>query len=134
METKFTIALLFFLQSCFAQIDTVVNVDSKYQQYIYNPETNSRELSYNYSNKWDFDGDKRADSLFFVGNGGAHTYFYLRIILSSDGKQRDFKSIQIDMPYLISFEELTWGKNIVQFVVHDFNADGISDIYLNFNN
>ncbi len=134
MKTVLTIAFVIFSwQLCFAQ---TVAPNDEYVQYIYNSETNSKELSYNYSNKWDFDGDKRNDSLFFIGNGGAHTYFYLRIILSSDGRQRDFRSVHIDMPYFVSREELLkWGKNPgIQFIVSDFNDDGVSDIYLNFNN
>jgi hypothetical protein len=137
MKTLITVAfILFSTEIAFAQTDSVGIINAEYSKYIYNPQTNSPNLSYNYSNKWDFEGDKRKDSLFFIGNGGAHSYFYLRIILSSDGLPRDFSSIQIDMPYFPSIETLKkMGPNpAVRFIVNDFNNDGTQDIYLNFNN
>lgn len=121
---------------CFAQTDSVSIINKDKAQYIYNSRTKSSNLSYNYSNKWDFDGDKKMDSLYFIGNGGAHAYFYLQIILSSNGLTRSFPTVQIDLPYSATLEALKkWGKNPgVQFVVTDFNGDGNQDIYLNFNN
>jgi hypothetical protein len=55
---------------------------------------------HNYSGNWDFDGDGINDDLFFVGSGGAHLYYYLRITLSSKHKQKDFRYLQIDFPVL----------------------------------
>lgn len=109
---------------------------SEYTEEIYNPETETKNTSYNYSNKWDFDGDEKNDSLLFIGNGGAHTYFYLQLTLSSDGIKRDFPNVQLDMPYPDSLESLKkWGKHSgVQLVVDDLDLDGISEIYLNFDN
>jgi hypothetical protein len=74
--------------------------------------------------------------MFFIGNGGAHSYFYPKIILSSNGLSYDFTSVQIDMPYFNSIETLNYWKlnPSVQFVVYDFNSNGSQDIYLNFNN
>ena len=105
-------------------------------QDIYNPRTKSINGSFNYSNKWDLDGDDKKDSLFFIGNGGVHAYFYLRIILSSDHVARDFTSIQLDMPYFHDKKLLEqYGKNpAIQFVVNDFDKNGIPDLFLNFNN
>jgi hypothetical protein len=56
--------------------------------------------THNYSDNWDLDKDGKADQLFFVGTGGAHLYFYLRIVLSSDNKTRDLDFIQSDDPVL----------------------------------
>jgi len=62
--------------------------------------------THNYSGNWDFDGDYKSDSLYFIGTGGAHLYFYLRIILSSDNKVRNFPFIELDMPLLGSIIDL----------------------------
>ena len=123
----------------FAQTDSIASSkieNDKYQQPIYDPETGTVNLSYNYSNRWDLDGDKKPDSLFFIGNGGAHVYFYLRVVLSTDNITRNFPFIQLDFPYVDSKESLDkYGKNVIpQFVVHDFDKDGIPDLYLNFDN
>jgi hypothetical protein len=89
--------------------------------------------SYNYSNRWDLDGDNKKDSLIFVGNGGAHLFFHLQVKLSSDHKLKDFPSIEIDMPYISSIDVLkkTGANPGLQFIVHDFDNDGIPEVYLN---
>ncbi|HEX6428684.1 MAG TPA: hypothetical protein VF008_13405 [Niastella sp.] len=110
--------------------------DKEYLEEIYNPQTKSVNNSYNYSNKWDVDGDHKNDALFFIGNGGAHAYYFLRVQLSSDHVVRDFTSIQLDMPYFQDPQILDEnGKSpAIQFVVKDFDKDGVLDLYLNFNN
>ncbi|HOZ87497.1 MAG TPA: hypothetical protein PL029_07055 [Bacteroidia bacterium] len=65
-------------------------------KYTYDNQTQT----HNYSDNWDFDKDGRTDQLYFVGTGGAHLYFYLRIVLSSDNKTRDLDFIQSDNPTL----------------------------------
>jgi hypothetical protein len=62
--------------------------------------------THDYSGNWDFDGDLKTDELYFIGTGGAHLYFYLRVILSSDKKVRDFPFIGIDMPCVGTADEL----------------------------
>ncbi|MGZ5304151.1 MAG: hypothetical protein ACXWDO_08585 [Bacteroidia bacterium] len=73
-----------------------------YLNYSYNPSTQT----HNYSKNWDFDGDGDTDSLCFIGTGGAHLYFYLRIILTSDKKVRDYPFLELDFPCLGSINEL----------------------------
>jgi hypothetical protein len=94
--------------------------------------------THNYSGNWDFDADGATDSLFFIGTGGAHLYFYLRIVLSSDRKVRDFNFINLDRPCLGSIEDLKnadfySGFALPQFVVGDFKdhfyQDAWADIY-----
>jgi|GEM_PF-2680232 len=93
-----------------------------------------------YSQNWDFDGDGLKDSLTFIGNGGAHLYYYLRIRLTSDNKVRDYKYLNFDCPRLESFSKLQQSfKNnrsplYPQFVVYDFDSDGKDEIYLCFDN
>jgi hypothetical protein len=55
---------------------------------------------HNYSHNWDFDNDGIKDELYFVGTGGAHVYYFLRVVLSSDKKVRDLNFIQSDFPFL----------------------------------
>jgi len=65
-------------------------------KYSYDNQTQT----HNYSDNWDFDKDGKADRLFFKGTGGAHLYFYLQVILSSDNKTHDLKFIESDNPVL----------------------------------
>ncbi len=101
--------------------------------YMYDEGTQT----HNYSNNWDIDGDGKPESISFIGNGGAHLYFYLQIRLSKDNIVRDFPFLVLDFPLLGSIEQL---KNVAgdtppflpQFVVHDVDGDGDKEIYLNF--
>jgi hypothetical protein len=87
--------------------------------------------THDYSNNWDFDGDEKKDSLYFIGTGGAHLYFYLRIVLSSDQKIRDFPFLQLDMPCYGNIKQLknfrVYPPPFPQFVVDDFITDSITD-------
>jgi hypothetical protein len=89
---------------------------------------------HDYSGNWDLDGDSKPDSVFFIGNGGVHLYYYLRIVLTSDNIVRDYNFMTIDFPKLETLEKLTNRKDkhstVPQFVVSDFNNDGRSDIYV----
>ena len=59
---------------------------------------NAKTQVHNYSGNFDFDGDIDSDSMYFVGTGGAHLYYYLKIRLSSTKKTYEFHEIQIDVP------------------------------------
>ena len=100
-------------------------------RYSYNE---SKQI-HDYSGNWDLDGDKTPDSISFIGNGGAHLYFYPRIVLSSDKKIRELSFIVTDLPILASPDLLKkqLDKNALfpKFVAEDFTNDGITDIYLN---
>src|SRR6185503_11589353 len=61
---------------------------------------------HDYSDNWDFDMDGKNDQLLFIGTGGAHLYFYLRIILSSDSIVRNYPFIDLDMPILPASDKL----------------------------
>jgi hypothetical protein len=121
-----------------AQTDSLTNSFEKtYQKsgtklnYSYD---NNKQI-HNYSDNWDLDNDGINDDLFFVGTGGAHMYYFLRIILSTDRKIRDYSFLESDFPVLPDDQELT-GKDYnpqthqTQFVVHDFDKDGLKDIYI----
>ena len=72
---------------------------------------------HNYSNKWDFDNDGIKDEVYFVGTGGAHIYYFLRVVLSSDKKVRDVNFIQSDFPFLNETIKLNSEKSNVGFAV-----------------
>ena len=88
--------------------------------------------AHDYSGNWDFDGDGETDDLYFIGTSGAHLYFFLRIILSTDKKNQDFHFLQLDFPCLGDIAGL---KNagfyppplFPQFVVDDFNTGELTD-------
>lgn len=61
-------------------------------------------LTYQYK-EWDFDGDHINDELIFIGNGGAHTYFYPVLRLSTQKESIAFTSFFLDMPYPVTVEE-----------------------------
>jgi hypothetical protein len=116
-----------------ASIDSIGFSPRAHEQYIFDPETGTSNFSYNYSGIWDLDGDKQNDSLYFIGNGGAHIYFYPRAVLSSDKTTHNFPSAQLDMPWPETLNRLKkYGQHsAVQLTIHDFDNDGIVDIYLN---
>lgn len=107
--------------------------DAKYPafKYFYDSITQTHD----YSGNWDLDGDEISDSLSFVGNGGAHLYFHLRLKISTELKARHFKYLVSDFPVLDSIDHFktVYGKSRIYpvFVVHDFNNDGRMDIYFN---
>ena len=72
---------------------------------------------HNYSHNWDFDNDGIKDELYFVGTGGAHIYYFLRMVLSSDKKVRDINFIQLDFPFLNGTDILNSEKTNVGFTV-----------------
>ncbi len=74
---------------------------------------------HNYSNNWDLDTDGIKDQIYFVGTGGAHIYYFLRVILSSDKNVRNINFIQTDFPFLNSTDTLNSEKTNVGFKVNE---------------
>ena len=75
---------------------------------------------HNYSNNWDFDKDGIKDEVYFVGTGGVHLYYFLKVVLSTDKKPREFDFIQSDFPFLTATDTLDFDKTPVGFVVTNF--------------
>lgn len=109
------------------------NYDIRYPtlKYFYDSTTQTHD----YSGNWDFDGDKISDSLSFVGNGGAHLYFHLKLTLSTERRAIDYEHLVSDFPVLDSIDHFkkVYGRSPIYpvFIVHDFNNDGRMDIYFN---
>lgn len=95
--------------NCFAQNDTITNSFAPYYE-INNPALHYRYDEalqiHDYSGNWDLDQDGKSDQVFFVGRGGAHLYFFLRVVLSSDNRKRELTFVQSDLPVLPKEEEM----------------------------
>lgn len=79
-------------------------------------------LTYQYSNLWDIDNDKLNDNIEFTSNGGAHSYYRLRVWLSSKNKWFELPSFEIDFPYLEKIKNLKeLDEPFPLFVVQDFD-------------
>ncbi|RYE26782.1 MAG: hypothetical protein EOP48_34930 [Sphingobacteriales bacterium] len=79
------------------------------------------------------------DELLFIGTGGAHLYYYLRIVLSSDKSVRDFKFLELDFPCLPSNDEINNAsfnplQSPIQLAIFDSDKDGIKDVFIHLDN
>lgn len=74
---------------------------------------------HDYSGNWDLDGDGIKDKLYFIGNNGAHLYYYLNIELSSDPNILVYPFLQTDAPFLVDFNELVKSEHRHGFAVSD---------------
>lgn len=104
LRSLFTIAFMFFIVYN-SKSQNYVSSNSFEEVYLQsNPTLKYKYDSINhihdYSYNWDFDNDGQNDRLCFIGTGGAHLYFYLQVVLSSDRVVRKFSFIQSDFPAL----------------------------------
>lgn len=97
-------------------------------------EYDSLTQTHNYSGNWDFDGDGEMDQLHFVGTGGAHLYYYPRIILTTKGTVKEYKEIQLDFPMLTAQKpdqkSVFLKGGMIGFAIFDSDKDHRSDIYI----
>lgn len=135
MKFLFTFFLTSLTLSVFSQQQTFYGLPSNSFENAYsrsNPTLiysyDSATQTHNYSNNWDFDKDGIKDELYFVGTGGAHLYYFLKVALSSDHKPREFEFIQTDFPMLTATDTLNFDKSQVGFVVTDFDKSSIPTI------
>ncbi len=84
--------------------------------------------THNYSNNWDFDGDGINDEVYFVGTGGAHLYYFLKVVLSTDHKPREFNFIQSDFPFLTATDTVDIEKTPIGFVVANIGENNTPTI------
>lgn len=123
-----------------AQVDTVhfsyppppPIIDAEYAYFKYDSTLQAQLLCYRYADRYDIDADGVKDSIAFIGNGGAHTYFHFEIWLSSTKAWIRYPWLETDWPYpekVRRVEEVSSGYH--QLVIQDFDQDGIDEIYLN---
>lgn len=93
-------------------------------RYSYDNNTQTHD----YSNNWDFDRDGEKDQVYFIGTGGAHLYYFLKVVLSSDHKPREFGFIQTDFPLLTATDTLNSHKTPFGFVVTDIGQNLVPTI------
>jgi hypothetical protein len=131
--------ILFFIQVLvFSQTDSnsYNSFESIYKKR--NPTLNykyDREKQiHDYSNNWDLDNDNKPDQIYFVGTCGAHLYYFLRVILSSDNVARDYSFIESDFPALPPEEELKnpdfKPNDKTHFAIFDHGRGSTNDIYV----
>jgi hypothetical protein len=95
---------------------------------------NSASKIHNYSNNWDFDNDGIKDELYFEGTGGAHLYYFLKVILSSDKKSREFNFAESDFPFLTATDTLNFDQTQFGFVVTAFSKNLTPSIVVRLDN
>jgi hypothetical protein len=137
------IYLLCFFLACLsiavcAQADTISNSFER----IYKTTNPSLRYSYDpvkqlhdYSGNWDFDKDGKTDQLYFIGTGGAHLYYYLRVVLSRNHLDKSFHFLQSDMPMIPDEEIMKEAgydpvNSFTRFAVADFDKDSTLDIFI----
>jgi rRNA processing protein Gar1 len=124
MKILITIFLTTFTLTVFSQQTDNLELPSNSFENAYRKSNPTLTYSYdsisqihNYSNNWDFDKDGIKDELYFVGTGGAHLYYFLKVILSTDKISREFNFIQSDFPFLTANDIVDIEKKVIGFVV-----------------
>jgi hypothetical protein len=130
MKTLITFVLAIFSSTILAQRTDSLEIPSNSFENIYRKSNPALIYSYdeisqihNYSNNWDFDKDGIKDELYFVGTGGAHLYYYLKVVLSTDKKSRELSFILSDFPFLTATDTLSLEKTIFGFSVTNLGED-----------
>lgn len=130
MKFLFTIILIILTSTGFSQQTDSLKIPSNSFENSYRKSNPNLTYSYddisqihNYSNNWDLDKDGIKDEVYFVGTGGAHLYYFLKVVLSTDKISREFNFIQSDFPFLTASDTLNIEKTILGFVVTDLGKD-----------
>ena len=130
MKWLITLILITFTITVFSQHGDSAGIPSNSFEINYKKSNPGLRYSYdntsqthNYSNNWDFDKDGINDEVYFIGTGGAHLYYFLRVVLSTDHKGREFDFIQTDFPLLTATDTLNFKKTPLGFVVTDFGKN-----------
>lgn len=135
------ILLLFLLFSeaglCYCQSNSFTKTYLQ-NSYTITYKYDSINQTHNYSCNWDLDLDGTTDEVYFVGTGGAHLYYYLKVVLSNDNRTKDFRYIQSDFPIFslpdpngLYYDPI---EALAQFTVADFDGDMKPDIFIRLDN
>ena len=135
MKLILSILLTVLTLTVFSQQTDSLNIPSNSFENTYSKSNPTLVYSYdnasqthNYSNNWDFDKDGINDEVYFVGTGGVHLYYFLKVVLSTDHKPREFEFIESDFPLLTATDTLNFDKTPVGFVVTDFYKNSTTTI------
>ena len=135
MKFPFAFILSLLTFTVFSQQPDTLNRSSNSFESAYRKSNPTLTYSYdsatqthNYSNNWDFDKDGINDEVYFVGTGGAHSYYFLKVVLSTDHKLREFDFIESDFPFLTATDTLNFDKTPVGFVVTDIDKNSTPTI------
>jgi len=79
--------------------------------------------THNYSDNWDFDNDGIKDEVYFIGTGGAHLYYFLKVVLSIDKRPRELHFIESDFPKLTAKDTVNFHKTPIGFVVTELGKN-----------
>lgn len=130
MKLLITFLLTTLTLTVFSQRTDSVGIPSNSFEISYSKSNPTLRYSYDktsqthdYSNNWDLDKDGKNDEVYFIGTGGAHLYYFLKVVLSTDHKPRVFDFIQSDFPLLTATDTLHFEKTPVGFVVTDFGKN-----------
>jgi hypothetical protein len=130
MKLIITFLLTTLNLAVFSQHADSVGIPSNSFEIIYSKSNPTLKYSYynasqthDYSNNWDFDNDGINDKVYFIGTGGAHLYYFLKVVLSKDEKPREFSFIQSDFPLLVATDTLNFDKTPLGFVVTAFGKN-----------
>lgn len=88
----------------------------------------STSQTHNYSSNWDLDKDGINDEVYFIGTGGAHLYYFLKVVLSTDKKLREFDFIQIDFPLFTGTDTTNAAQTRFGFKVADLGKSRMPTI------
>lgn len=113
--------------------DSVSNsFEASYRKSNPSLEYNYDDISqiHNYSNNWDLDTDGIKDEVYFVGIGGAHLYYFLKVVLSTDNKPREFNFIASDYPIFKATDTFNYKKEMYGFTVTNIGKNLIPTIII----
>lgn len=137
---KLLITLLFLMSTLNSFAQKVENISNSFENDYRksNPTLNysydNSLQTHDYSNNWDFDKDGIKDELYFVGTGGAHLYYFLKVVLSTDKKPRAFNFVESDLPKLTAIDTLNFDKTPYGFVVANFGVNSAPSIIVKLDN
>jgi hypothetical protein len=141
MKIAFTLFLTSLTFSAISQQINRLDIPSNSFETAYHKSNPTLKYSYdnisqthNYSGNWDFDKDGIKDGLYFVGMGGAHLYYYLKVILSSNRKAKEIKFIQSDFPFLTTNDHVNMEQAALGFVVANIGKDLTPTIIVRLDN
>lgn len=90
--------------------------------------------THDYSNNWDLDGDGINDEVYFVGTGGAHVYYFLKVVLSTDQESREFSFVESDFPLLTGTDTINLDQTPIGFVVAELGKSKTPSIIVRLDN